>query len=108
METKNSRKWLFVKRISHKVLGQKVLTISRENFRTLWKKEGILDKKRGSNFMGYPGQNHRQGGEEVFLKKIGAKSFFFRKRKNGGEEIFRKKRVKSSYGIHDPEPSSRG
>ena len=68
-----------------------MLTISRKNFRTLWKKEAIFDKKRGSNFMGYPGQNHRQGGEEVFLKTIGAKSFFFKKEKMGAKRFFEKR-----------------
>ena len=50
--------------------------------------------------MGYPGQDHRQGGEERFLKKIGAKRrrVFF----------LEKMGVKSSYGIPGPEPSTRG
>ena len=44
--------------------------------------------------MGYTIQNHRQGGEEMFLKKIGAKSFF---RKKWGQRDFSKKGVKSFF-----------
>ena len=44
--------------------------------------------------MGYTIQNHRQGGEEMFLKKIGAKSVF---RKKWGRRDFSKKGVKSFF-----------
>ena len=50
-----------------------------------------IKRERGSNFMGYPGQNHRQRGKEVFLKKIGAKSLFFEKEKMGTKRFFEKR-----------------
>ena len=33
----------------------------------------------GSKFIGYPGQDHRQGGEDFFSKKIGGRRLFFEK-----------------------------
>ena len=34
----------------------------------------------GSKFMGYPGRDHRQGGEDFFQKKEGAADFFSKKK----------------------------
>ena len=44
----------------------------------------------GSKFIGYPGRDHRQGGEDFFSKKFrGAKTFFTIKFENLGFHIFK-------------------
>ena len=49
--------------------------------------------------MGYPGQSHRQGGEEMFLKKIGAKNFFSKKIRGVGvgRRLFLLKKLKNNF-----------
>ena len=44
----------------------------------------------GSKFIGYPGRDHRQGGEDFFSKKKGGADFFWKKIR-GAETFFRKK-----------------
>ena len=41
---------------------------------------GTVKKVRdGSKFIGYPGRDHRQGGEDFFSKKKGGADFFSKK-----------------------------
>ena len=44
----------------------------------------------GSKFTGYPGRDHRQGGEDFFSKKMRGAQTFFRK-KLGGRSLFYEK-----------------
>ena len=45
----------------------------------------------GSKFIGYPGRDHRQWGEDFFSENIRGAETFFRKKSGGAETFFRKK-----------------
>ena len=59
---------------------------SRKNFeiQIKWQKKFHIplhsnDARDGSKLMGYPGREHRKGGEDFFRKKLGGQDFFRKK-----------------------------
>ena len=66
--------------------------IQQEQFmRLIYRVEITSDYIRdGSKFIGYPGRDHRQGGDDFFSKKIRGAQTFFRKKLGGGDFFLKK------------------
>jgi hypothetical protein len=85
-----SWRYKYIKRFSKKIRGRWDYFSGKRGWRIFSKKmrgEDFFSSRDGSKFIGYPGRDHRQGGEDFFSKKNRGAQTFFRK-KLGGRRLF--------------------